>query len=179
MLEYTSDFITAFLTVLTGFFSWYGIVHDYKDENKKVTKQGKIAVLGIIVSSALNMANTFIGMDKNRRENEERRQTAEKIDSTQKARQIELLESIGIAVQKQDTSIIKLDSSLKEQEKATTLLKTTIERQLESINMQSELISISNRIKWGSLPKQLYATLEFYIFPFEGSQTSLNLQKNH
>ncbi|GAA4461837.1 hypothetical protein GCM10023189_37790 [Nibrella saemangeumensis] len=182
--EYIKTFVTIVLTLMTGFFSWYGIVHDYKDENKKVTKQGKIAVLGIILSGALNILITYIDIEKEYHKSKQERRISEQNDRLQRKRQNELLKSIGETLAKQDSTIQKMDKSiiltseaLNQQSAATLLLKSSVERQQESIKKQSELINIANRIKRGPLPKNLHATLEFYVLPFEKHNIPLTLKK--
>ncbi|RLD36531.1 MAG: hypothetical protein DRJ10_01930 [Bacteroidetes bacterium] len=50
--------IAALLTlVLTGFFSIYGLLNEYKDKDGKLTKHGKVAIYGLVISLTLSIVS--------------------------------------------------------------------------------------------------------------------------
>ena len=51
------EVISFLMIILTGFFSIYGLLHEYKDKEGILTKHGKIAIYGIVISLVLSVCS--------------------------------------------------------------------------------------------------------------------------
>jgi hypothetical protein len=72
--------IINFVTLgLTGFFSIYGLLHEYKDKKGRLTKQGRVAIYGIICSLTLSIAGFFFQI---KRDNDDKTKKIAEIQST-------------------------------------------------------------------------------------------------
>ncbi len=58
------EIISFFTILMTGFFSIYGLLHPYKDKDGKLTKHGRIAVYGIVLSLTLSVVGFGIKLKK-------------------------------------------------------------------------------------------------------------------
>jgi len=58
------EIISFFTILMTGFFSIYGLVNTYKDKEGKLTKHGRIAVYGIVLSLTLSVVGFGIKLKK-------------------------------------------------------------------------------------------------------------------
>lgn len=138
MSQSLSDFITVVLTLITGFFVIYGIMNNYRDSNNKVTKHGKIAIWGGILSIALNLTNSIIKsqIDKNKAYIEQKRRDA------QLEYQAETLKDIKATLRKQDIVLDSLSKNIKLQEKSIYLTGRSLEKQ--EITIAKQNITVNN-----------------------------------
>lgn len=67
--------------IATGMFGGLGLLTRYKDERGKITPWGKIALVGILLSSAFSLGLYYLEMEKSRKQSDEAKAKAEATQS--------------------------------------------------------------------------------------------------
>lgn len=63
-MSYLTEILNVFSIILTGFFGIYGLLHEYKDKSGRITRNGKIAVYGILVSATISVIGIGVNLKK-------------------------------------------------------------------------------------------------------------------
>ena len=148
------EIISFFTILMTGFFSIYGLLNTYKDKEGKLTKHGRIAVYGIVLSLTLSIVGFGIKLKK------------DSDDKTSKLKQIQQdIARQQLTIDKLDsviTNVDRLNYPLSDLQVTSTFLISDTSKEIETFHSRFKTI-ISDikgqRKKYGvslNTPKSVY-----------------------
>ncbi|MBI3637294.1 MAG: hypothetical protein HY216_13955 [Candidatus Rokubacteria bacterium] len=169
--------LAPLLTSLTGFFAIYGLLNSYKSPEGGVTRAGKIALIGGIVTLVLNLSSNIIAYQdnqaKNRRESERQTQQvrnfSEQVERLDRllasARQSLDTQSISLqlirdslvtqraVLAKQDSAIVGINRTLQPLEELSLDFVISVPAQQASVKPYTDRITSQARMSLGHLVK--------------------------